>query len=56
MPGYLGYYSRNDSKRIDAWQAHYVAKGCSERKARQVARDKCSKSTTWPIDTRRNNA
>lgn len=38
---------RDESKRMAAWEAHYRAKGCSPRKAREVAWRKRS-GATWP--------
>lgn len=42
----IGY--RNESPRIRAWTAHYMAKGCSDTKANSVAREKVRRSRTWP--------
>ena len=39
---------RNESKRIAAWTAHYLAKGCNSTKARDVACRKVRQSWTWP--------
>ena len=49
MPGdpYV-YEYRDDSKRIAAWTAHYLAKGCNSTKARDVACRKVRQSRTWP--------
>jgi hypothetical protein len=38
---------KDDSKRFAAWEAHYQAKGASERKARECAWRKRNGST-WP--------
>jgi hypothetical protein len=38
----------NNSKRIAAWQAHYQRKGCSERKANNLAVAKCRSRQAWP--------
>lgn len=34
-------------KRLKAWRLHYLAKGCSERKASECTRRK-SNGVTWP--------
>lgn len=39
---------RSESKRIAAWRAHYLAKGCNSTKADTVARRKVRQSRTWP--------
>lgn len=39
---------RNESPRIRAWEAHYMAKGCSATKAAAIARNKVEQSHTWP--------
>ncbi len=38
---------RDHSKRLAAWEAHYRAKGCSPRKARECAFRK-RQTNTWP--------
>lgn len=38
----------NESKRIAAWRAHYLAKGCNSSKAETCARRKVWRSHTWP--------
>ena len=49
MPGDpFTYEYRNDSKRLAAWRAHYMAKGCSSTKADAVAHRKVRRSRTWP--------
>ena len=48
MPS-IGYDEyKNESPRIRAWQAHYVAKGCTSTKAYEVALRKAQSSRTWP--------
>jgi hypothetical protein len=42
------YEYRNDSRRIAAWQAHYVRKGCTRTKAEKVAYQKVHVASTWP--------
>ena len=39
---------RDESKRIAAWRAHYLAKGCNSTKADTVARRKVWLLWTWP--------
>lgn len=49
MPGDpLDYSYHNESKRIAAWRAHYLAKGCNSTKADTVAHCKVRQSWTWP--------
>ena len=49
MPGDPHTYEyRNESRRIAAWTAHYLAKGCNSTKARDVACRKVRRSRTWP--------
>lgn len=40
----------NDSARLAAWESHYIAKGCSPRKARECAARK-QHGSTWPKST-----
>lgn len=49
MPSLAFDYGRNDSKRLAAWVSHYKAKGCSERKAWQLAHAKRCKRNSWPL-------
>lgn len=44
----MDYSYPNESKRIAAWTAHYLAKGCNSTKARDVACRKVRQSRTWP--------
>lgn len=49
MPNEWSYdYGPNESKRITAWRAHYLAKGCNSSKAETCARRKVWRSHTWP--------
>lgn len=50
MPSDLGGYEyENLSPLIAAWTAHYVRKGCSDTKARDVASRRVqSGKRTWP--------
>lgn len=48
MPTSLGSEYHNESPRIAAWTAHYIAKGCHPVKASKVAWQKVRNSTTWP--------
>lgn len=52
MAGFPDYGYRNESKRIAAWTAHYMAKGCFSRKAHGLAMDKVHRSQTWPSQAR----
>lgn len=51
MPSTFSYEYRNDSPRIAAWMAHYVANGCHPIKAAKVAWQKCRNSSTWPRES-----
>jgi hypothetical protein len=42
------YGSAEECRRRRAWEAHYRAKGCSVRKAAEVALRKCTRASTWP--------
>jgi hypothetical protein len=48
MPGDFTYAYENKSPLINAWTAHYIAKGCTESKARMVAQKRCERKRTWP--------
>ena len=49
MPGdFLDYSYPDESKRIAAWRAHYIAKGCNSSKAETCARRKVWRSHAWP--------
>ena len=50
MPIFFSEY-RNESPRIAAWTAHYIAKGCHPVKAEHVANKKVERSRTWPPKT-----
>jgi hypothetical protein len=47
MPTF-GFETLNLSPLINAWTAHYTAKGCSERKAREVAVARAWRKRSWP--------
>lgn len=38
----------SQSKRIAAWRAHYMAKGCNSTKADTCAHRKVRQAWTWP--------
>lgn len=44
---------RNISRRLRAWKAHYMAKGCTDTKADKVAYEKVRRCRTWPPGHRR---
>lgn len=48
MNGLIEFAYPNNSPRINAWAAHYVAKGCSASKARTLANKKVRIKRTWP--------
>lgn len=48
MPGSFSYDHENLGPLISAWAARYVAKGCSEEKARRVASERVRHKRTWP--------
>ncbi|MCP5018422.1 MAG: hypothetical protein GY938_24560 [Ketobacter sp.] len=48
MPDFEGYTFINLSPLIAAWTMHYMAKGCAETKARQVAVKRVQSKMTWP--------
>ena len=53
MPGdFLDYGYTNESKRIAAWKAHYLAIGCNSTKAERLAHRKVWRSHAWPQITR----
>lgn len=43
-----GYDYPNESRRIAAWKAHYMRKGCTNTKAYDVACRKVRSARTWP--------
>lgn len=48
MPSEFSYGHENLSPLIGAWTAHYIAKGCSETKARRVAWARVQRKRSWP--------
>lgn len=49
MPGEPWNYTYpNESRRITAWLAHYVAIGCNSTKAERLAFRKIWRSRAWP--------
>lgn len=49
-PDMLSIYGTDDreTRRVRAWEAHYIRKGCAPFKAWCVARRKCRHAATWP--------
>lgn len=48
MPIFSSGYDPTAGRRLAAWTAHYMAKGCYRAKAQAVAWKKVCRSWTWP--------
>lgn len=44
----FNYFGDNLGPLIKAWTAHYIAKGCHPRKAKEVASARARRKRTWP--------